>query len=703
MYNANDASLSPQQHLLITLNVVPDNDIVTQFNGSVYAINADKSNQSLTELANQAANKHVYICGDISVASRLSLSNAKTVNIISALSYDYQGNTPDSWSVIDLGRVPISVHGLGVYYRRFFAADGNYFQRISAEHTFQSLTESTKPGVARRTGLYLTPVQENQEGRHFRLLRCSTNLACPTENFQATDNRIVNELNQVAADIFTNAAPLNHVLAQTYRNQSETQPNKQAKARISSHADKTKDMPTNGIMAFCTFYDQLERLSPLAEHSFDYGYKRHSGLTQLRFRKKTPTKNGADQSSNEKLINNTSIDALPNDFTITLYPDSVFYMPLSTNRLYTHEIRPSMLDASMLPTRLGYVVRCSNTEALHSNGQTYLKPLATTDLNTKTNVPLTQVMLEPATSEGISELRKLYAEENRTANIIDYGRRFAFSMNEGDYLAPTYQARDEFQCYSLPSHWLSSTHKDHQPFQALHTTTQWQTQGKGRHGQVLVRPVPRHGIPLVRTTTQYTQPAQCFHELHERLAQVIQQQAALPTTFNHALIEHYTLPYRRMGFHSDQAQDLQAHSYIALYSCYQYPGQPSSRKLIIEAKTDHTSNQQAERFEITLNHNSVIIFSTDTNQRFRHKIVYDHHLNNDDNPWIGVTLRTAKTFVQQHNQDMQLANGATLALANETQRRELLAMRKQENQQTGYTYPELNYTLSNSDLKLPTS
>jgi hypothetical protein len=58
--------------------------------------------------------------------------------------------------VVGLGRVPIAVHGLGVYYRRFFDPEVDYVARIRGEHTFQSLTESTKPGTAHRTGIYLT-------------------------------------------------------------------------------------------------------------------------------------------------------------------------------------------------------------------------------------------------------------------------------------------------------------------------------------------------------------------------------------------------------------------------------------------------------------------------------------------------------------------------------------------------------------------
>lgn len=233
----------------------------------------------------------------------------------------------------------------------------------------------------------------------------------PTENFRANDRRIVDALNREAAAVFQNQAPLNHVLAQVYHNTPAVAAQKQAKARISAHADKTKDMPVNGIMAFCTFYDQLDKLNPLAQDAFDYGYKGVSGLTRLHFRLKEP-------------VVDHSACSLPSQFTLTLYPNSVFFMPLSTNRLYTHEIRSSTLDAELLPTRLGYVVRCSSAEAVHKNGHTFLK------MGEK------QVPLLPPTPEGMSELRKLYAEENRTQAFIDYGDRFLFSMNAGDYIAP---------------------------------------------------------------------------------------------------------------------------------------------------------------------------------------------------------------------------------------------------------------------------
>ncbi|MFB6503964.1 MULTISPECIES: hypothetical protein [unclassified Streptomyces] len=355
--------------------------------------------------------KTVYLCGDMSGISGRQLRDAARVFVVRELSHGYHGHAHGPWTLVDLGRVPIRVHGVGVYYRRFFGLDADHFGRIRAEHAFQSLTESTKPGTARRSGIYLTPVTRNGDELHFRLLRCSTNLSGPTESFRPTDTGIVEELNREAVTVFRNHAPLNHVLAQTYHNTLATAERKQSKAKISAHADKTKDMPVNGIMAFCTFYDGLERLRPLAEDAFDHGVKKASGLTRLQFRlKESAVEHGGA--------------GLPPKFALTLYPGSVFFMPLSTNRLYTHEIRPSALDADLLPTRLGYVVRCSSTEAVHKGGQTFLKRAGGL------------VELEPPTPDGMDDLRRLYAEENRTSSFVDYGEKFLFSMNSGDYSAP---------------------------------------------------------------------------------------------------------------------------------------------------------------------------------------------------------------------------------------------------------------------------
>ncbi|MFE9478310.1 hypothetical protein ACFYNM_06845 [Streptomyces spororaveus] len=396
-----EACIDDASNILVAPSTLHDDDAIRDFFGST--ITPEELGSA------DLAQKTVYLCGDVSGINSRQLQAAERVFVVRELSHGYREDADAGWTLVGVGRVPIRVHGAGVYYRRFFDLDADHFGRIRADHAFQSLTESDKPGTAHRSGIYLTPVTRDGDELHFRLLRCSTNLSGPTEGFRPTDTRIVDGLNREAATVFRNPAPLNHVLAQIYHNTLATAERKQSKARISAHADKTKDMPVNGIMAFCTFYGGLDKLHPMGEDAFDYGVKRASGLTRLHFRLKEPERDGI---------------ALPQQFSFTLYPGSVFFMPLSTNRLYTHEIRPSTLGADVLPTRLGYVVRCSSTEAVHKNGHTFLK--ATGDW----------VELGPSTPEGMDELRRLYAEENRTSSFIDYGDRFLFSMNTGDYVAP---------------------------------------------------------------------------------------------------------------------------------------------------------------------------------------------------------------------------------------------------------------------------
>ncbi|MFJ5833647.1 hypothetical protein [Streptomyces sp. NPDC093089] len=406
-----EARIDDSSNVLVAPLDLHDNESVRDFFGAVITpADLDSDSSDLAE-------KAVYLCGDVSgTRTHRRLQAAGRVFIVRELSHGYHDDNDEDadrpWPLVGLGRVPVRVHGVGVYYRRFFDLGADDFGRIREEHAFQSLTESTKPGTAHRSGIYLTPVARHGDELHFRLLRCSTNLSGPTEGFRPTDTRIVEALNHEAAAVFRNQAPLNHVLAQIYHNTLATAERKQSKAKISAHADKTKDMPAHGVMAFCTFYDGVEALQPMADDAFDYGVKGVSGLTRLRFRLK-----GSAAAEHDGV-------ALPPHFTLTLYPGSVFFMPLSTNRLYTHEIRPSALDAALLPTRLGYVVRCSKAEAVHKDGATFLKSAGSL------------VKLGPPTPEGMDDLRRLYAEENRSSSFIDYGDELLFSMNTGDYVAP---------------------------------------------------------------------------------------------------------------------------------------------------------------------------------------------------------------------------------------------------------------------------
>jgi hypothetical protein len=234
------------------------------------------------------------------------------------------------------------------------------------------------------------------------------------------------------------------------------------------------------------------------------------------------------------------------------------------------------------------------------------------------------------------------------------------------------------------------------PFAELFASVRWEDLGKGRRGAVLTRVEEDGGVPLVRTTTRYGSPAQRFRGVHERLAHRVRECAGLPVGFNNALIESYTNAYRTMGSHSDQALDLADESFIAVFSCYRHPEEGPSRKLVFEAK-----GSAAEKFEIPLAQNGIVVFSVASNRRLRHKIVGDAPASTADNPWLGVTFRTSKTCVRYRDGQAYLPQGARLVAADDEQSREFYRLRRRENQETDFCYPALTCTVSESDLLPP--
>ncbi|MFF5231356.1 alpha-ketoglutarate-dependent dioxygenase AlkB [Dactylosporangium sp. NPDC000521] len=246
----------------------------------------------------------------------------------------------------------------------------------------------------------------------------------------------------------------------------------------------------------------------------------------------------------------------------------------------------------------------------------------------------------------------------------------------------------EIRSYALPT--------DGNPFEQLFAAVRFEPVGKGRLGAVLVRPDGTGDVPIVRTTTRYSSPAQRFPPVYERLARQVQARAALPAGFNNALVESYTNTYTTMGGHSDQALDLADGSSIAVFSCYERPDAPP-RKLVVESK------EHGDEFEIPMPHSSVIVFSVDTNRRHRHRIVLDRPAQPAENRWLGVTFRTSKTFIRYHGGHANLRNGARLTPADDDQRREFYLLRRRENTETDFTYPPLTYTVSAGDLLPPVS
>ena len=355
---------------------------------------------SLDECTNKSL---LYLYGNIAEIKSIysnKLDNFAKINVIKELSINY-----DEFNIISIGNVPLNIYNVGIYFREFFDNDKDYFKSIINEHEFQSLTESNKPNNALRKGIYITNVEKLEDDAiKFNLLRCSSNLGGASDNFRTTDKEIINKVNDIAQYFFEQKVELNHVLAQVYNNNKDTH----RKAKIKDHSDKTKDMPINALMAFCTFYnrDELGNAKKSLIDDYDYVYNNTSVLTCLRFRLKECVEL-----------------ELEKEFNVLLYPNSVFLMSLNTNRLYTHEICPSVLNVEHIPTRMGYVIRCSKTNAIYKNNKTYI-----------INDGIETEMVSPD-EDGINRLKKLYYIENMTSDMIKY-EGFNFSLNNGDYVKP---------------------------------------------------------------------------------------------------------------------------------------------------------------------------------------------------------------------------------------------------------------------------
>lgn len=249
------------------------------------------------------------------------------------------------------------------------------------------------------------------------------------------------------------------------------------------------------------------------------------------------------------------------------------------------------------------------------------------------------------------------------------------------------------------------------PFDELSKSIFFDTITYGRKGANLVD-YKNNLMPLVRTTTKYNNANQKFLPVHYEIMDKIKNVTKIDNLeFNNALIEIYNYSYRDMKFHSDQALDLEEDSYICLYSCYNYSkSNSSSDSLSLKDNCDNPSTKDLrilrtknkiidEGKDIVLDHNSIIIFSTNTNYTNLHKIILESCSNKSDE-WLGITFRKSKTFIVFNNElPYFYPKNIPLTLANEDQNKEFYKYRSLENSIAGYIYPEILYTINTGDLK----
>lgn len=211
-------------------------------------------------------------------------------------------------------------------------------------------------------------------------------------------------------------------------------------------------------------------------------------------------------------------------------------------------------------------------------------------------------------------------------------------------------------------------------------------------------------IPIVRTTTTYKQQVQpmppAFLALRDAITKAITTATGRCPEFNNAMAELYEPEYRKMGFHTDQAQDLAEDSLICISSCYESSSasstpsngkavKPSPPRLLIV--NDKRSGDEKNVTEIPMHDNSRIVFSTATKALHKHKIVG----RGCTRRWLGITFRTSKTYVERREEKLYFVDsGRLLREAREEEAVEIRKCKGEENRETAFEWPEMDFTLS---------
>lgn len=237
-------------------------------------------------------------------------------------------------------------------------------------------------------------------------------------------------------------------------------------------------------------------------------------------------------------------------------------------------------------------------------------------------------------------------------------------------------------------------------FGELANSVKFESIARGREGTNIVK-IDNNLVPIVRTTTPYTDSAQNFNQTHNKLIELVCQTFSTSaytkvktTDFNNGMCEIYTGEYRKMGWHTDQSLDLEPNSWICICSFYEDISIKNYRKLVVQNKTNK------ETFEIILKPNYVVMFSTNTNSHYIHKIV----LPNEDptSRWLGITLRKSKTLIDFSGGKPVIANtNQQLHLASVEEKSQIIKLKGIENNLVDFNYPPIYYTISPSDLIYP--
>jgi hypothetical protein len=226
-------------------------------------------------------------------------------------------------------------------------------------------------------------------------------------------------------------------------------------------------------------------------------------------------------------------------------------------------------------------------------------------------------------------------------------------------------------------------------FDDMVNANMWERLSDCRQGAILLDRVD-DCIPIVRTTTAYRIPSQSLSPVHRRIIEDVKTTFGNvddAIEFNNIMVEWYISKAKKMGYHSDQALDLAKDSYICIFSVYKDSNEARPKKLVVR----HKNSKQTD--VLTLDHNSVVLFSTTTNAEHVHKIVSEPEATASD--WYGMTCRLSKTLIRiSDGVPYVTSTGRVFTLANAVEKKEFIDHKRMENSHIDYLYPEIKYALS---------
>jgi hypothetical protein len=334
----------------------------------------------------RSINTIIYFCGN-------ALRSPLDAFVIKELSYNIT-----TQSTVSLGAVPINISGAGIMFRRFFTKDC-IFSEITNDRAFKQVTENCGSEKIAHTGLFLSPVERHRDGLKYYIQRsrmvCSEPLSC----MKTIDAEITSLVNVSVNSFFKSKVRFNHIFADLHS------PAENRKYKPFNKSENTKDMHADALIAYCTFYKDYDGLDFIRQSSddsiFDCAYGGTSIFPKMRF----------------KLKRDAPLDKyMRNSFTVTLYPNSLFVISLSTNRFYTHEV---IMPNTKKLTRVNYTLCSSKTWVLFRN-RPYIYE----------NGILTRM-----DKIGGERLEELCSKENNSSIKIDYPNVYC-SLSEGDYKEP---------------------------------------------------------------------------------------------------------------------------------------------------------------------------------------------------------------------------------------------------------------------------